>query len=464
MPNNPSLAEFLAQAQRGVVSSRGLGPSLFGPDYLTKQTSGTYFGTGGDGGANENVFTRTFGNKVWHALNNQTRFFNAIPRVVWGNTAGWRVRSDRGANRSRPVLEVGALPSIDVSNINTVSSLPRIVGTTFGASVRAMFTAQLEGGVGDVLGMEMENAQIDHIKEINQELMAGSAYLVSAGAAATFTVPASIAFHFKIGDEVNIADVTGDAVVAAQTVSAVNTTTGVVTVDTNFATQPADGDVAFINARGGFTSIDDITQRDYAVTATTGPGGAFSQVRAYDLTLGGRTNGTWNAVANTNPYNSGTGRDLTLALIDNVMRDVRFNGGEPKLIVMGFDQYERLNRILQTQQRYMGQEDYQVGIGNEKTFPGTRTGMNLSTYRGIPVLPEADCPRSVSTADAVLGTNVYILDTDYLEIAIAQPTQYIENRDYLALDALVVRGLFYSLGEMRCRNIWVQGAIRDLNE
>lgn len=176
MANNPSLAEYLAQAQRGVISSRGLGPAMLGNDFMAKQTSGSYFGTGGDGGATENVFTTTFGRKVWHALNNQTRFFNALPRVQWGNVAGWRVRTDRGANRSRPVTEVGALPSIDVSDIQTVSSLPRIVGTTFGASVRSMFTSQLEGGVGDVLAMEMESAQIDHIKEINQEMLAGSAF------------------------------------------------------------------------------------------------------------------------------------------------------------------------------------------------------------------------------------------------------------------------------------------------
>ena len=105
-------------------------------------------------------------------MNNQTRFFNAIPRVVWGNTAGWRVRTDRGSGRSRPVTETGQLPDVDISDIQTVSSLPRIVSTTFGASVKSVFTAQLEGGVGDVLALENENAQLDHIKEINEELLA----------------------------------------------------------------------------------------------------------------------------------------------------------------------------------------------------------------------------------------------------------------------------------------------------
>ena len=461
MANNPSLAEYLAQAQRGVISSRGLGPAMLGNDFMAKQTSGSYFGTGGDGGATENVFTTTFGRKVCHALNNQTRFFNALPRVQWGNVAGWRVRTDRGANRSRPVTEVGALPSIDVSDIQTVSSLPRIVGTTFGASVRSMFTSQLEGGVGDVLAMEMESAQIDHIKEINQEMLAGSAFLTSGGSATTAVMPAAAAAYFRVGDTIGQHDESAGAYdrAAGSAVSGVSGGTVTVASGTTFA----DGDVAFVHSRAGFTSIDDIVAADYAAAANTGPGGSAARVRAYDLTIGGRTAGTWNAGARVD-YNAGVGRDLTLNLLDNCIRDIRVNGGEPKLIVMGHDQYFRLERLLQTQQRYMGVEEYQVGVGNERTFPGTRTGLVLATYQGIPILPEPDAPKSVSTGDAVLGSNVFVLDTDYLEVAIAQPTQYIENRDYLALDALVVRGLFYTLGEMRCRNIWTQAKIADLNE
>ena len=216
---NPSLTEYLAQSQRGLYQS------VFGPEFMQKQT---YFTVDTATG----IFNTTYGRKVWQSLNNQTRFFNAIPRVVWGNTAGWRVRTDRGSGRSRPVTETGSLPTVDISNIETVSSLPRIVGTTFGASVKSVFSAQLEGGVGDVLALENENAQLDHVKEINEELLAGSAYITSAGAATTFTVPAAIAKHFKVGDAVAQYDVsaTGHDRTSGSTVSAVNTSTGVVTV------------------------------------------------------------------------------------------------------------------------------------------------------------------------------------------------------------------------------------------
>ena len=441
---NPSLTEYLAQSQRGLYQS------VFGPEFMQKQTYHTVDTATG-------IFNTTYGRKVWQSLNNQTRFFNAIPRVVWGNTAGWRVRTDRGSGRSRPVTETGSLPTVDISNIETVSSLPRIVGTTFGASVKSVFSAQLEGGVGDVLALENENAQMDHVKEINEELLAGSAYLTSAGATTTFTVPAAIAKHFKVGDAVAQYDAsaTGHDRQTGSVVSAVNTSTGVVTVATG--TTFGDGDIAYIYSRGGMTSIDDIVMQDGAAV-----GGVTSRVRAYDLTINDRASGNWNAGASVS-YNSGSGRDLTLAMLDTAIQKIRENGGEPKLILLGHDQYFNLERLLSSNQRYMGQEEYQVGVGSERTFPGTRTGLVLATYMGIPILPDADVPKSVATNDAVLGSNVYVLDTDYLEIAVAQPTQYVENRDYFAANALVVRGLLYTMGELRCKNMFVQSKIADLN-
>lgn len=442
---NPSLSEYLAQSQRGLYQS------VFGPEYLMKQT---YFTVDTATG----IFNTTYGRKVWQALNNQTRFFNAIPRTVWGNTAGWRVRTDRGSGRSRPVTETGSLPTVDISNIESVSSLPRIVSTTFGASVKSVFSAQLEGGVGDVLALENENAQLDHVKEINEELLAGSAFIVSAGGATSFTVPAAVAKHFKIGDAVGMNNVgTGFDRTSGSAVSAANTSSGVVTVASG--TAYADGDLAYIYSRAGLTSIDDVVAEDGMVVGGASGG---ANVRAYDLTQAGRTAGGWNAGASVS-LNSGTGRDLSLTLLDTAIQKVRENGGEPKLILLGHDQYFKLERLLNSQQRYMGQEEYQVGVGSERTFPGTRTGLVLATYQGIPILPDADVSKSVSSADAVLGSNVYVLDTDYLEIAVAQPTQYVENRDYFAANALVVRGLLYTMAEMRCKNIWTQAKIGDLN-
>ena len=454
MATNPSLFQYFSQAQRG----RGLLENVFGPDFMQKQS---YFTVDSATG----IFNATYGRKVWHALNNQTRFWNALPRVVWGNSVGWRVRTDRGSGRSRPITETGSLPTVDISNIENIQSLPRIVGTTFGAAVKAIFTANLEGGAGDILAMEHENAEIDHVKEINEELLAGSAYIASSGSTTTATVPASVAKNFKIGDAVTVYDTSANDWIntGGVTVSAVNTSTGVVTVGTTTAAV-ADGDIAAIYSRAGMTSIDDIVWEDGAAVGGTSHANytANGGVRAYNLTYADRTAGTWNAGASVQ-FNSGTGRDLSLNLLDNAIMNIRKNGGEPNLILMGHDQYFKLERLLNSQQRYLGQEEFEVGVGDERTFPGTRTGLVLSTYLGIPILTDNDVPVSVSSADAVLGQNVYVLDTDSIEIAVAQPTQYVENRDYFAANSLVVRGLLYTMAELRARNIWHTAKIADLN-
>ena len=451
MANNPSLMEFMAQSQRG------LNQSVYGPQFLQKQT---YFTVD----TSTNIFNTTYGRKVWHALNNQTRFFNALPRVVWGQTAGWRIRADRGDQRSRPVTETGALPTVDISDIQVVSSLPRTVATTFGATVKSAFVAQLEGGVGDVLALENENAQLDHIKEIQTQLLSSSAMLASSGSTTTTvqgTTPA-YASNFHVGDKVAHNDATDSAAndTAGLLVSAVASSTGTVTHATATAAI-ADGDVMYAVGRGGFTSIDDIVSIDG--TAFAASGGIGIETNVYDgITYSDRTSGNWNAAGSVQ-HNSGVGRDLSLNLIDTAIQNIRQNGGDPKLIVLNHDQYFRMERLLASQQRYNGQEDYQVGVGNERTFPGTRTGLVLSTYQGIPILPDADVPGTQTAADAELGSNIYVLDTDFLEIAVAQPTQYMENRDYFAANALVVRGLLYTLGELRCKNFITQAKIIDLN-
>ena len=447
---NPSLSEYISQSQRGLYQS------VFGPDFMKKAAFQS---------SDAGIFTTTYGRKVWQALNNQTRFFNAIPRVVWGNTAGWRVRSDRGADRSLPIREAGTLPDVDVSQIETISSLPRIVGTTFGASVKAVFAAQLEGGVGDVLALENENAQLDHMKEINQELTAGSYAVLSGGSANTGVTHATTASrNFRIGDGIGFYDHSANAGVdlattSSRVIGAGGISNGTITADANFTAATQADDVLAIRERAGFTSIDDVTWAgDVAVGANDG----FVQNVRYNQ-IGSMASGAWNAPASVQ-MNAGVGRDLSLNLLDTAIQKIRENGGEPKLLLMGHDQYFKLERLLNSQQRYMGQEEYQVGVGSERTFPGTRTGLVLATYMGIPILPDADIAKSqTASTGQPQGSFIYALDTDFLEIAIAQPTQYIENRDYFAADQLVVRGLLYTMGELRCRNFFTQAKIGNLN-
>ena len=450
--NNFSLGEYLAQSQRsmgGGAFGRTSGPLsgyLFGPDFFRKQT---YLQM-------SDTFTATYGKKVWDALNNKAVTFNAIKKVDWGPTVGWRLRTDRGNLRSRPVTETGYLPTIDVSNYVGVYSSPKQIATTFGVTLKSQAVSGLEGGIGNQFAVEQEASSRDHIKEINQELMAGSAYLLSGGGVDYATVGSAaaayaLASNFKIGDTVS----TYAASDGAKTVTNVDTATGRV-----YATgiAGADSDALYIKSRAGLTAIDDVCMDD-----SVRPGGQTAGRVLTDLyNITTRTAGTY-AAAGLASYNAGVSRTLSLPLVDSGVQICRQNGGEPKLIVTGLDQYDKFNQLLQAQQRFVDVTDYIVGVGDERTYPGTRAGFQLATYRGIPILPDPDCPKSLSSADAVLGSNMYILDTDFMEIAVMYPTQYIENRDYFSAAQLVMRGLFVTIMELRCLRPDVQIGIKDLS-
>ena len=435
--DNFSLGEYLSQAQRsmgGGYFGRTSGPLsgyLFGPDFFRKQT---YLQI-------SDTFTATYGKKVWDALNNKTVTFNALKKVDWGPTVGWRLRTDRGAGRSRPVTETGSLPTIDVSNYAGVYSYPRNIVSTFGVSLKGQAVSALEGGIGNQFAVEQEAASRDHVKEINQELMAPGACLLygaSNGAGLYWGLCGNTAADynqataFHIGD--TVADSSGGDTVTA-TVTAVDPTTGKVTTGTTNLSL-AQGHALYIKARAGLTSLDDIVTQD-----TQKYGGALLNtsygVDVYNLQSDNSATTTRTAggpfAAAYSSDNAGVARNLTLSLMDYNFQYIRQNGGEPKLIVTGLDQYDRLNQLLQAQQRFVDVTDYIVGAGDERTYPGTRAGFQLATYRGIPILPDPDTAKSVSTGYAYLGSNVYVLDTDYLEIAVMYPTQYVENRDYFAM-------------------------------
>ena len=435
MAQDLSIAQYIASAERNLRSS------MMPPGYFAKQT---YLQT-------SDVFTATYGRKVWDALNNQTRFWNILRKVQWGPTTGWRVRSDRGDARSRPVTETGALPTVDVSAYQNVDSAPRIVATDFGVSLRSQIMSGLEGGMGDNLAVEQEAAARDHIKELNQELLLRSESIVTGtggtGAGAILGAGSTL----RIGDtfsDTNLSD-------AEKTVTAINTSTGVLTY--SGSGNITDGHIAYVKSRAGLTSIDDIVNQDGITKAAQA---ISTGADAYNQST--RAAGGWNAAA-TVLHNSGTGRNLTLALLDQAIREVRVNGADPDVILMGYDQFDRLSSLLQAQQRYMDWGEFVVKVGDESTLPGSHAGFQVATYRGIPVIVDPDVSTSFTSADAEMGSNVYVLDTRYLELAVAAPTQYIDNRDFFQANAFVLRGLFYTIGELRALRMDAHAKITDLN-
>ena len=218
-----------------------------------------------------------------------------------------------------------------------------------------------------------------------------------------------------------------------------------------------DGEIIYVKSRAGFTSLDDIGEQDARVVAGVTVTNGVDVYNQATRAAGGHV------AAATVLGNSGTGRNLTLSLLDQAIREVRVNGADPDVILMGYDQFDRLSSLLQAQQRYLDWGEFVVKVGDESTLPGSHAGFQVATYRGIPVIVDPDCQGSFTAADANLGSNVYVMDTRYLELAIAAPTQYIDNRDFFQANAFVLRGLFYTIGELRSLRLDAHAKITDLN-
>ena len=150
----------------------------FGPGALLRKD----ITSAGDTTIASDFFTNTFGAKVWDSLNSQTRAFNLLRKVAWGSTTGWRVRSGRNVS-TRGVGETEALPTIDTPDLEMIYVQPSFIVTSIGVSALAQFLATLEGGMGDALAVAQEAAEVDHLKKINQMLLAPSELRVATGGA-----------------------------------------------------------------------------------------------------------------------------------------------------------------------------------------------------------------------------------------------------------------------------------------
>ena len=125
----------------------------------------------------------------------------------------------------------------------------------------------------------------------------------------------------------------------------------------------------------------------------------------------------------------------------------------------------RLGTILQANQHFIGEGEFQVKQGGEATLPGYQTGFQVATYKHIPLFTDTDAPpvwQQQANGDAVRGTDVLVLDTRYLELPVLFTTQYVESRDYIHNNMLGIKAIFLSALNLRCLNFRAQGRVTDL--
>ena len=200
-------------------------------------------------------------------------------------------------------------------------------------------------------------------------------------------------------------------------------------------------------------SLDRITTGNNSMTSGTHYDAGDEDIYSID-----RSANTW-SFAEDSANSSSTNRTLSLDHLDEIFRLVWERGGNPKVMLTGYDTLMRIQQLLQAQQRFMEEKRVVPTYNGVKGVPGVEAGFIVATYNGVPIIPSKDVqPDGIS--------RIYMLDTDYLYYSTAKPTQYfesgIETGDPFAINRLGQEGLYRTMGEVWTTFFGGQGSIRDL--
>jgi hypothetical protein len=342
------------------------------------------------------TYQAIYGRKVWSQLNQEFNAFSILPKKPW-DRSGWRVVTAKPSTAvGGGIAENGTLPDTTKPTFQNVAAKPKTIAHTFDMSEVAIFLADKDDGLGDIRSVLKEEMGKHHAEHINQML-------------------------------------TGD-------------------VET-----PAGNDIE---------SLDRITAADGTTTGLTGlrtSGGTTHVSAAADLDIYSidRSANSWSAAEVTCGADAGTANRLTLSLdhLDGMFQKIWVRGGNPKVILTGYDTLMRIQQLLQSQQRFMEEKRVTPTYNGVKGVPGIEAGFIVATYNGVPIIPSKD----VQT-DGI--SRMYFLDTDYMYFSTGIPTQYfesgIETGDPFAINRLGQEGLYRTMGEVWTTFFGGQGSIRDL--
>ena len=345
------------------------------------------------------TYQAIYGRKVWSQLNQEFNAFSILPKKPW-ERSGWRVITDKPNSGTvhGGIAENGTLPETVKPTFQHVAAKPKTVAHAFDMSETAIFLNDKDDGLGDIRSVLKEEMGKHHAEHINLMLTTDS------------ETPA--------GNDIESLDrVTGN-----------------------------DG-----GSSGGLTSME------------TGASAGTDHCGASDLDIYSidRSANSWsNAEVDCGADRAaGSRRTLSLDHLDTMFQKIWLRGGNPKVMLTGYDTLMRIQQLLQSQQRFMEEKRVVPTYNGVKGVPGVEAGFIVATYNGVPIIPSKDVQ-----ADGI--SRIYMLDTDYLYYSTAKPTQYfesgIETGDPFAINRLGQEGLYRTMGEVWTTFFGGQGSIRDL--
>ena len=206
-------------------------------------------------------------------------------------------------------------------------------------------------------------------------------------------------------------------------------------------------------------SLDRLTSDPDKMTTSTNHVSATTDHDLYSITRDGSSD--FHSAEVDVSTAADTNRNLSLNQLDGLFQQIWKRGGNPKVMLTGYDTLMRVQQLLQSQQRFMESKRVTPTYNGVKGVPGIEAGFMVATYNGVPLIPSKDVVTDTSGI-----SRIYYFDTDYLWFQTAIPTQYfesgIETGDPFAINRLGQEGLYRTMGEVWDAFFGAGGSIRDL--
>ena len=397
-------------------------------------------------GINANLYNQIYGQKVWSMLNRECNALSVIAKRPY-TSSGWRVLSKRPAGGAGNFLNIAAASnttlnaalmgadSLRADNIGGVPenaaldtvadglmplapeysllhTSPKIIAHQFSFSELAMEMAAIDDGIGDIRAQLREDMGKHHAEVQNTMLvMPLEAYAPTTDYTQTSLIDEGYTSLYKV-------------ITSTEEITELAADDG-----GNLVKLRTDASISHIYG----------TNRD---------AGSFLDAQ----------------VSFGDGYTAAEARQMTLTVLNAMIRDLRVAGGSPKVILTGYDTLQTLSDLLQAQERFMDRKEIVPTVNGVRGVKGSEVGFRVSTYYDIPLIPVAAMPSTGANSSCI--SDMLFVDTDHIWLSVMKPTQYFEdgisNGNPFGVGTLGNKALYRTMAEVGCSYFKGQGKITNL--
>jgi len=406
------------------------------------------------------LYNVLYGQKVWSMLNQEVNPLAMLAKRPY-TSSGWRVLKSRPIGGSGSEFATGS--NAVTANISSANAATPRADTIGGVGENAVLGTDFVALAPEYTKLYVSPKTIAHLFEFSELGMELAAIDDGVGDIRAIVREDMGKLH---------AEVQSKMLVMPLEKYSENGTTG---IEKNYTSllkivssaaelaQMADDDVFYHNQTNNGTAAQ-------LVDATS----IFGTERTVTVnTSGGSGNYTYTGVASFLDaevdfganYTSGGCRVLTLSLLNDMIRRIRQNGGNPKVIITGYDTIQKIADLLQSQERFMDRKEVVPTHNGVRGVKGQEVGFRVATYYDIPIIPAKDMPSTGKSTSNRLS-DILILDTDHLWLSVMKPTQYFEDGitsgNPFGVGKLGNQGMYRTMGETCCSFFKGQGKITNL--